>query len=93
MNDNRLWSYDIKLCTNGVKVRKNWVLSHTFQFTQIHGVAAMQGLTIPRLRDPTLQISKLVRNVRHWISGGAPTVHWKCVTRMQNSQTKFQPAL
>ena len=68
--------------------------SHIFQFTRLHGVAVIQGLTwIPRLRGHTLQINQVVRTVRHRISCCAPTIHWKCDAQIQNRQIKSPPAL
>ena len=66
--------------------------SYIFQFTRLHGVAVMQGLSF---RDSvvTLQISQVVHTVRHGISCCAPTIHWKCDARMQNWQIKSPPTL
>ena len=51
------------------------------------------GTDIPRLRGHTLQISQVVRTVRHRIFCCAPTIHWKCDARMPNWQIKSPPAL
>ena len=68
--------------------------SYIFQFTRLHGVAVMQGLSFWDSVGPhTLQISQVVRTVRHGISCCAPTIHWKCDAQMQNWQIKSPPAL
>ena len=67
--------------------------SHIFQFTRLHGVAVIQGLTFPRLRGHALQINQVVRTVRHRIFCCAPTIHWKCDAQIQNRQIKSPPAL
>ena len=81
------------LSTNGVEATKVEFSSHIFQFTRLHGVAVMQGLTIPRLRGHTRQINQVVRTVRHRLSCCAPTIHWKCDAQILNRQMKSPPAL
>ena len=48
---------------------------------------------IPRLRGHTLQISQVVRTVRHWSFHCAPTIHCKCDARMWNWQIRSTPTL
>ena len=43
---------------------------HIFQFTRLHGVAVMQGLTFWDFKSAR----QVVRTVRHWISCCAPTI-------------------
>ena len=45
MNGTTMWSCDTELCTNGVEASKCWVYIAYFQFTRLHSVAVMQGLT------------------------------------------------
>ena len=67
--------------------------SQFFHFTRLHGVAVMQGLIF---WDSVVTIFKSARwyvLVRHRISCCTPTIHWKCVARMQNRQIQSPPAL
>ena len=64
---------------------------HIFQFTRLHGVAVIQGLTF---RDSVVTLFKSTRwYVLHRISCRAPTIHWKCDAQIQNRQIKSPPAL
>ena len=92
MDGNRMWSCDTELCTNGVEANKNWVYIAHFPIYSTSRCRCHAGTDMLRLRGHTLQISQVVRTVRHWISGCAPTIHWKCDARMQNWQiTNHQP--
>ena len=67
--------------------------SHIFQFTRLHGVAVIQGLTF---RD---SVVTLFKSTRWYVLSGtgfsccAPTIHWKCDAQIQNRQIKSPPAL
>ena len=58
MNGTTMWSCDTELCTNGVEATKCWVFVAHFQFTRLHGVAVIQGLTF---RDSVVTLFKSTR--------------------------------
>ena len=59
MNGTTMWSFDTELCTNGAETNKNVEFSsHIFQFTRLHGVAVMQGLTF---QDSVITLFKSTR--------------------------------
>ena len=93
MNGTTMWSCDTDLCTNGVEASKCWVFIVHFSIYSTSRCRCHAGTVIPRLRGHTLQISQVVRTVRHRISCCAPTIHWKCDAQMQNWQIKSPPAL
>ena len=93
MNGTTMWSCDTELCTNGVEASKCWVFIVHFSVYSTSRCRCHAGTVIPRLRGHTLQISQVVRTVRHRISCCAPTIHWKCDAQMQNWQIKSPPAL
>ena len=93
MSGTTMWSCDTELCTNGVEASKCWVFVAHFSIYSISRCRCHAGTDILRLRGQTLQISQVVRTVRHRISCCAPTIHWKCDARMQNWQIKSPPAL
>ena len=72
------------VCTNGAEASKCWVFIVYFSIYSTSWCRCHAGTVIPRLRGHTLQISQVVRTVRHGISCCAPTIHWKCDARMQN---------
>ena len=84
MNGTTMWSCDTELCTNGAEASKCWVFIVYFSIYSTSWCRCHAGTVIPRLRGHTLQISQVVRTVRHGISYCAPTIHWKCDARMQN---------
>ena len=88
-----MWHWISELCTNGVEASKCWVFIAHFSIYSTSRCRCHAGTVIPRLRGHTLQISQVVRTVRHRISCCAPTIHWKCDARMQNWQIKSPPAL
>ena len=63
-----VWSCDIELCTNGVEASKGWVFIAHFSIYSSSRCHCHAGTDILRLRGHTLQISQVVRTVRHWIS-------------------------
>ena len=71
---NRMWSCDTELCTNGVEASKGWIFIIHFSIYSTTRYCCHAGTDIPRLRGQTLQISQVVRAVKHWISGCAPTL-------------------
>ena len=75
------------------KRSKCWVFIVHFSIYSTSRCRCHAGTVIPRLRGHTLQISQVVRTVRHGISCCAPTIHWKCDAQMQNWQMKSPPAL
>ena len=81
------------MCTNGVETSNCWVFIAHFSIYSTSRCRCHAGTNILRLRSHTLQISQVVRTVRHRISFCAPTIHWECVARMQNWQIKSPPAL
>ena len=93
MNGTTMWSCDTELCTNGVEASKCWVFIVHFSIYSTSRCRCHAGTVIPRLRGHTLQISQVVRTVRHGISCCAPTIHWKCDARMQNWQIKSPSTL
>ena len=93
MNGTTMWSCDTELCTNGVEASKCWVFIVHFSIYSTSWCRCHAGTVIPRLRGHTLQISQVVRTVRHRISCCVPTIHWKCDARMQNWQIKSPPTL
>ena len=96
MNGTTMWSYDTELCTNhanGVEATKCWVFVTHFSIYSTSRCRCHAGTDILRLRGHTLQISQVVRTVRHRISCCAPTIHWKCDAQIQNRQIKSPPAL
>ena len=93
MNGTTMWSCDTELCTNGVEATKCWVFVTHFSIYSTSRCCCHAGTDIPRLRGHTLQISQVVRTVRHRISCCAPTIHWKCDAQIQNRQIKSPPAL
>ena len=79
----------LKMASKQAKVEFS---SHIFQFTRLHGVAVMQGLTF---WDSVVTLFKSAR-------GGTccqaldfllRTNYWKCDARMQNWQIKSPPAM
>ena len=58
MKGTTMWSCDTELCTNGVEASKCEFSSHIFQFTRLHGIAVMQGLTF---RDSVVTLFKSTR--------------------------------
>ena len=93
MNGTTMWSCHTELCTNGAEASKCWVFIVYFSIYSTSWCRCHAGTVIPRLRGHTLQISQVVRTVRHGISCCAPTIHWKCDARMQNWQIKSPPTL
>ena len=93
MNGTTMWSCDTELCTNGAEASKCWVFIVYFSIYSTSRCRCHAGTVIPRLSGHTLQISQVVRTVRHGISCCAPTIHWKCDARMQNWQIKSPPTL
>ena len=75
MNGTTMWSCDTELCTNGVEATKCWVFVAHFSIYSTSRCRCHAGTDIPRLRRYTLQISQVVRTVRHRISCCAPTIH------------------
>ena len=66
--------------------------SHIFQFTRLHGVAVMQGLTFWD------SVVTLFKSARWYVLSGtgflvAHQLNWKCDARMQNWQIKSPPAM
>ena len=87
MNGTTMRSCDTELCTNGVEASKCWVFIANFSIYSTSRCRCLAGTDILRPRGHNLQISQVVRTVRHRISCCTPTIHWKCVARMQNRQT------
>ena len=58
MNGTTMWSCDTELWTNGVEATNVEFSSHIFQFTPLHGVAVIQGLTF---RDSVVTLFKSTR--------------------------------
>ena len=85
MNGTTMWSCDTGLCTNGVEATKCWVFVAHFSIYSTSRCRCHAGTEIPRLRGHTLQISQVVRTVRHRISCCAPTIHWKCDAQIYKS--------
>ena len=93
MNGTAMWSCDTELCTNGAEASKCWVFIVYCSIYSTSRCRCHAGTVIPRLRGHTLQISQVVRTVRHGISCWAPIIHWKCDAQMQNLQIKSPPTL
>ena len=73
-NGTTMWSRDIELSTNGVEASKGWVFIAHFSIYSSSRCRCHAGTDILRLRGHTLQISQVVRTVRHWITCCAPTI-------------------
>ena len=96
MNGTTVWSCDTDCVQMASKQPNVEFSSHIFQFTRLHGVAVMQGLT---LRD---SVVTLVKSTRWYVLSGTGflvahqlyhCIHWKCDAQIQNRQIKSPPAL
>ena len=93
-NGTTVWSRDIELCTNGVEASKGRVFIAHFSIYSSSRCRCHAGTDILTFRGHTLQISQVVRTVRHWISCCAPTIgNVTGDARMQNWQIKSPPAM
>ena len=93
MNGTTVWSCDTDCVQMTSKQPNVEFSSHIFQFTRLHGVAVMQGLTFRDSVVTLVKSTRVVRTVRHRISCCAPTIHWKCDAQIPNRQIKSPPAL
>ena len=93
MKGTTMWSCDTEFCTNGFEASKCWVFIAHFLICSTSWCRCHAGTDVLRIRGHTLQISQVLRTVRHRISGCTPSIHWKCDARMQNWQIKSPPAL
>ena len=93
MNGTTVWSCDTDCVQMASRQPNVEFSSHIFQFTRLHGVAVMQGLTF---RD---SVVTLVKSTRWYVLSGtrisccAPTIHWICDAQIPNRQIKSLTAL
>ena len=71
------WQNEV-MRTKGVEATKGWIIIVHFSIYPTPRCRCHAGADTPKLGDRTLQISKVVRNVRHLISGSVTMIHWKC---------------